>query len=158
KLIHLGCHSALGPGGRLAILRRLDQFLLLTKSANIFSTGVGGWFLRDSTHTYDSDGIDPGLAVLVLLLRFHGVPVDPDQIRHRCGRRIGVATMLRCVKELGLRGRAHWSRWERLANTPLPAIAVMRDGKFILLAKFSGDTVLVQDPLQGRPTLLKRKD
>jgi ATP-binding cassette, subfamily B, bacterial HlyB/CyaB len=114
--------------------------------------------LRDSTHTYDSDGIDPGLAVLVLLLRFHGVPVDPDQIRHRFGRRIGVATMLRCVKELGLRGRARPSRWERLANTPLPAIAVMRDGKFVLLAKFSGDTVLVQDPLQGRPTLLKRKD
>ena len=66
--------------------------------------------------------------------------------------------MLRCVKELGLRGRTRRSHWERLAGTPLPAIAVMRNGHFILLAKFSGETVLVQDPLQPRPALMKRKD
>jgi subfamily B ATP-binding cassette protein HlyB/CyaB len=66
--------------------------------------------------------------------------------------------MLRCVKELGLRGRTRRSHWERLAGTPLPAIAVMRNGHFVLLAKFSGETVLVQDPLQPRPTLMKRKD
>jgi ATP-binding cassette, subfamily B, bacterial HlyB/CyaB len=67
-------------------------------------------------------------------------------------------TMLRCVKELGLRGRTRRSHWERLAGTPLPAIAVMRNGHFVVLAKFSGETVLVQDPLQPRPTLMKRKD
>jgi len=114
--------------------------------------------LRDSARTYEPKAVDPGLTVLVLLLRFHGVAIDPEQLRHRFGPRIGVTTMLRCVKELGLRGRTRRSHWERLAGTPLPAIAVMRNGHFILLAKFSGETVLVQDPLQPRPALMKRKD
>jgi ATP-binding cassette, subfamily B, bacterial HlyB/CyaB len=114
--------------------------------------------LRNSARTYEPNAVDPGLTVLVLLLRFHGVAVDPEQLRHRFGPQIGVMTMLRCVKELGLRGRTLRSHWERLAGTPLPAIAVMRNGHFVLLAKFSGETVLVQDPLQPRPTMMKRKD
>jgi subfamily B ATP-binding cassette protein HlyB/CyaB len=50
---------------------------------------------------------DPGLAALVMLLRCHGVGVDSTQIRHRCGTAtVGVAEMLRCAKELGLKARA----------------------------------------------------
>jgi hypothetical protein len=42
---------------------------------------------------------DPGLAALVMLLRFHGVGADPEQIRHRYGgTAIGVPEMLRCGK------------------------------------------------------------
>jgi subfamily B ATP-binding cassette protein HlyB/CyaB len=42
---------------------------------------------------------DPGLAVLVMLLRFHGLSADPEQIRHRFGRgTIGIFEMLRCAK------------------------------------------------------------
>jgi len=37
-----------------------------------------------------------GLAALVLLLRFHGVGGDPEQIRHRFGHEIGVGEMRRC--------------------------------------------------------------
>src|SRR5262245_45786987 len=43
--------------------------------------------------------------------------------------------MLRCAKELGLKARAPKTKWERLANTPLPGIAVLRDGGFIILGK-----------------------
>ena len=66
--------------------------------------------------------------------------------------------MLRCAKTLGVRGRARRSQWPRLAHTPLPAIAVMRDGNFILLAKFSGEAVLIQDPQQPRPALMSRSE
>ena len=67
-----------------------------------------------------------GLAALVLLLRFHGVGADPEQIRHRFGdATIGVAEMLRCAKEFGLKARVYQSHWERLAETPLPGIAVL---------------------------------
>ena len=39
---------------------------------------------------------DPGLAVLVMLMRFQGVAAEPDQIAHRFGRiPIGVSEMLR---------------------------------------------------------------
>jgi ATP-binding cassette, subfamily B, bacterial HlyB/CyaB len=46
---------------------------------------------------------DPGLTVLVALLRFQGIGADPEQVRHRMGMAtIGVPEMLRYAKELGL--------------------------------------------------------
>ena len=99
-----------------------------------------------------------GLAALVLLMRFHGVGADPEQIRHRFGNEIGVAEMLRCSKEFGLKARSYHSTWGRLANTPLPGIAVLRDGRFLIIGKAGEDQVLVQDPLAPRPALMNRAD
>ena len=70
---------------------------------------------------------DTGVAALVLLLRFHGIGADPEQIRHRFGTDIGVSEMLRCAKDFGLKARAYQSNWQRLTKTPLPGIAVLRD-------------------------------
>ena len=89
---------------------------------------------------------ESGLAALVLLLRFHGIGADPAQIRHRFGADIGVPEMLRCAKEFGLKARSYRSNWPRLTKTPLPGIAVLRDGSFLLLGKASEDQVLVQNP------------
>src|SRR3954454_5547876 len=102
---------------------------------------------------------DPGLAALVMLMRFHGVPADPGQIQHRfSGAPITVPDMLRCAKEFGLKARAHKTAWSRLAKTPLPAIAVLRDGGFLLLGKMAKGSVLVQSPLSSRPTLMERDE
>jgi ATP-binding cassette, subfamily B, bacterial HlyB/CyaB len=98
------------------------------------------------------------LAALVQLVRFHGIGADPEQIRHHFGDNIGVPEMLRCAKEFGLKARAYRANWERLVRTPLPAIAVMRDGSCILLGKAGEDQVLVQDPLSPRPFVLSRAD
>jgi ATP-binding cassette, subfamily B, bacterial HlyB/CyaB len=63
---------------------------------------------------------DQGLLALVMLLRFHGVGAEPEQIRHRLGStRVGVTEMVRCAKQLGLRARARKSNWSRLETTPL---------------------------------------
>ena len=79
---------------------------------------------------------DPGLIALVMLLRFHGVGADPAQIRHQCGTAaIGTADMIRCAKEFGLKARELKTNWARLATTPLPAIAVLKDGGFSCSAK-----------------------
>ena len=64
--------------------------------------------------------------------------------------------MLRCAKELGLKARLYKTKWERLARIPLPGIAVLRDGSFLLLAKVNEDKVLVQEPMSPRPTLMTR--
>jgi subfamily B ATP-binding cassette protein HlyB/CyaB len=95
---------------------------------------------------------------LVMLLRFNGVAADPEQIRHRYATPIGVADILRCAKELGLKARVLRSDWARLLNTPLPGIAVLRNGGFLLLGKASDDKLIVQDPLQSRPALMARAD
>ncbi len=111
--------------------------------------------------TGDVDGsgsvIDQGLAVLVTLLRFQGVGVDPAQLQHRFGHApIGVPEMLRCAKELGLKARVFKTNWARLASTPLPGIAVLRDGGFLFLGKVGDGKALVQSPLAARPTLMTR--
>jgi subfamily B ATP-binding cassette protein HlyB/CyaB len=98
------------------------------------------------------------LAALVQLVRFHGIGLDPEQVCHRFGDNVGVPEMLRCAKEFGLKARAYRSNWQRLIRTPLPAIAVMRDGSCLLLGKASEDQVLVQNPLSPRPFILSRAD
>ena len=102
---------------------------------------------------------DPGLAVLVLLLRYHGIAADPAQISHRVGAvGIGIPEMLRSAKELGLKARSRQTNWDSLANTPLPAIAALRDGGFLFLAKVGDDKALVQSPLSPRPGIMTRAE
>src|SRR5262245_57900585 len=91
---------------------------------------------------------DPGLEALVILLQCQGVASNRQQIRHRLGTdKIGAPEILRCARDLGLKARACQTGWSRLARMPLPAIATLADGGFIVLAKAGEDKVLVQSPL-----------
>jgi ATP-binding cassette, subfamily B, bacterial HlyB/CyaB len=102
---------------------------------------------------------DPGLSVLVTMLRLQGIGVDPEQLRHRLGHgAIGTPEMLRCAKELGLKARFYTTKWTRLASTPMPSIAVLRDGGFIVLGKVGGDKAIVQSPLSLQPSLMTRDE
>src|SRR6478672_5247474 len=101
---------------------------------------------------------DPGLEALVTMLRLQGVAADAEQIRHRLGTtKIGAPEILRCAKDLGLKARAYRTDWSRLAKTPLPAIAALRDGGFMVVAKAAEDKVLVQS-VQARPALMTRAE
>src|ERR1700759_4551366 len=87
--------------------------------------------------------VDPGLEALVTLLHFQGVAADREQIRHRLGTdTIGAAEMLRCARDLGLKARTYRTKWSRLARIPLPAIATLRNGGFVVLAKAADDQVM----------------
>jgi subfamily B ATP-binding cassette protein HlyB/CyaB len=101
---------------------------------------------------------DPGLEALLMLLHLKDVAADRGQLRHRLGTdKIGAPEMLRCARDLGLKARAWRTKWSRLARTPLPAIASLRDGGFMLLAKATEDKVLVQSPQTG-PALMTREE
>jgi subfamily B ATP-binding cassette protein HlyB/CyaB len=102
---------------------------------------------------------DSGLGALVILLRCHGIGAEAGQIRHRCGAaRIGITEMLRCAKGLGLKARAHKTNWDRLEKTPLPGIAALRDGRFLILGKVGEDKVLIQHPSSPRPEAMTRDE
>src|SRR5215831_4431361 len=102
---------------------------------------------------------DQGLLALVMLLRLHGLGADPQQIRHRFGASaIGIPEMLRCARELGLKAQSHATTWKRLLSTPLPAIAALRDGGFLVLGKVGDDKALVQSPLSPKPELMRREE
>jgi subfamily B ATP-binding cassette protein HlyB/CyaB len=91
---------------------------------------------------------------LVMLLRCHGIGAEPEQIRYRIGS-IGVGEMLRCAKEMGLKARSRrdGSGW---SPRPLPGIAVLRDGSFLILGRAAPDKVLVQRPMEQRPETMTR--
>jgi subfamily B ATP-binding cassette protein HlyB/CyaB len=100
---------------------------------------------------------DSGLEALLTLLHLQGVAADREQIKHRLGTATpGAAEMLRCARDLGLKARAYRTDFSRLAKTPLPGIAVLRDGTFMIIAKASEEKVLVQSPGDRRPTLMTR--
>ena len=97
-----------------------------------------------------------GLAALVVLLRFHGVAADIEQLRRRFGDDITPREVLRCAKEFGLKAWICRANWRRLMTAPLPGIVVLSDGLCLLFVKATKDQVLVQNPLRdfaGHPSL-----
>ena len=103
--------------------------------------------------------VDAGLTALVMLLRFHGVGADPELLRHRLGKdTVGIADMVRCAKEMGLKVKSYRTTWQRLATTPLPAIAALNDGKFLFIGKVGDDKAIVQSPLSPRPVVMTRAE
>jgi subfamily B ATP-binding cassette protein HlyB/CyaB len=103
--------------------------------------------------------MDPGLAALVMLLRFRGIAADPEQIKHQFGGvPIGIPEMLRCAKQFGLKARVSTSKWERFETTPFPAIAALRDGRFLLLGKAAEGKIVVQSPNSSTPQLMAREE
>lgn len=104
---------------------------------------------------------DPGIIALVMLMRLLGVAADGDQIRHRfAARPVGVTEMLRCGKEFGLRTRVVRTQWARLPHTPLPVIAALRNGGFLLIGQVNADEgkVLVQEPMAARPRVMTQAE
>jgi ABC-type bacteriocin/lantibiotic exporter with double-glycine peptidase domain len=60
---------------------------------------------------------DAGLECFSLLLRYHGLAVDPTQIQHRSGAAaIGVAEMLRCAREFHFKTKLITADWPRLIS------------------------------------------
>jgi ATP-binding cassette, subfamily B, bacterial HlyB/CyaB len=100
---------------------------------------------------------DQGLLALAMLLRIHGIAAEQSQLRHRPGSAaVGVTEMLRCAKDFGLKARAVRTTWARLPQTPLPAIAVLKDGGFLLLGHAGEDRAIVQRLSTPRPEALSR--
>ena len=122
---------------------------------------VGNGSVNDTEMTSEASQtpLDCGLGALVMLLRFQGIGIDPKQIRHQfAATPIGVPEMLRCAKAIGLKARVLTTKWERLADTPLPGIATLRDGSFLLVGKASEDKIIVQAPYSSRPSLMTRAE
>jgi subfamily B ATP-binding cassette protein HlyB/CyaB len=100
-----------------------------------------------------------GLSSLVSLLRFHGVGVDPEQVRHLFGGvSLGLPEMLRYARQRGLKAKVLSASFDRLAKMHLPAILSLRDGGFLLVAKVSEGKALVQSPLAPRPQLMSQTE
>ncbi|SFC46006.1 ATP-binding cassette, subfamily B, HlyB/CyaB [Pseudomonas citronellolis] len=105
--------------------------------------------------------LDSGVACLVMLARFHQVAVSPEQLTHEFSpsqEGFGTAEILLAARKLGLKARAARSTIDRLARTPLPAIARSNAGGFFLIARLDQGQALIQDPNAQRPEVCSLAD
>jgi subfamily B ATP-binding cassette protein HlyB/CyaB len=101
--------------------------------------------------------VDTGLVGLVMLAHFHNIAADADQLAHdfrEPGQVFGVPQILLAAKQLGLKAKQVATQTARLAQTPLPALAIEKDGSFVILARVDEQKVLIQDPRAERPQVL----
>ncbi len=94
-----------------------------------------------------------------MLARFYGIAVDIDQLRHEFaepGKPLTETELLLAAKHLGLKAGAVDTDWSHLGATPLPAIALQKNGSYVLLARADADNVLIQDPAGPRPLVVAR--
>ncbi|MDO8040008.1 type I secretion system permease/ATPase [Janthinobacterium sp. SUN137] len=118
---------------------------------------------RHDTSPLEPAAPDTGLLSLLLMASLHGIAADGAQLKHAFGQSVFTRqTVLLAAKQLGLTAKLVQQAPERLAQAPLPAIAIGHDGRFFILGKVdTGDggvsKVLVQHPGQP-PQILGRDD
>lgn len=99
--------------------------------------------------------MDSGLASLLTIAGFHGIAADEAKLRHEYGQDpFNTKTILLAAKGLGLSAKLVQQCADRLDKAPLPAIAVDKDGRYFIAAKFdatgeNGARILIQHP--GNP-------
>ena len=102
-----------------------------------------------------------GWACMGVLVQFYDLPFNPQHMMHELGADpIGQAPteqLLLGFKKAGLKaGILQTKTWTDLAGTPLPAMAQMKNGEWVVLAKTAPDKVLIHNPLVGKPEVLTR--
>lgn len=93
-----------------------------------------------------------GLNALCALARFHQIAADPQTLTHQLGlsahQSVTATDLLLAAKHVGLKAKWVKVKHERLAQSPLPALAWLGDaehGRSVVLAQSDGQRVLIQD-------------
>ncbi len=116
-------------------------------SADDFDPGSGAGSSPARSH-------HSGIVCLSLLMHFFRQPIDVERLKHQfaAGRDdVDAMTLIRAARELGLKAKQVTTSVERLTRTPLPAIAEMHHGHFVVLAAATDAKVLIHDPRDQRP-------
>jgi subfamily B ATP-binding cassette protein HlyB/CyaB len=96
-----------------------------------------------------------GLASLCLVARLHQVAADPQALHHQLGLSpslpVGVDNLLLAARHLGLKAKRSRTGADRLKLAALPALALLHDGRTVVLAKCDGQRVLLLDPDGATP-------
>ena len=78
-----------------------------------------------------------GMSSLLMIARHHGIAVDEAKLLHEFGRRpFTKDVILLAAKRLGLTAKLVKQDPERLNRTPMPAIAIDKDGNFFIAIQF----------------------
>ncbi|MBV4366973.1 type I secretion system permease/ATPase [Erwinia phyllosphaerae] len=100
---------------------------------------------------------DTGLLCLAMIARFHNIALSVEQLAHEFSaaeQGVTLQELLLAARKSGLKARAVHTSIARLQHSPLPAIAIDRDGTFFILARVDKERALIQDPRSARPEVI----
>ncbi|WFQ80082.1 type I secretion system permease/ATPase [Xenorhabdus sp. SF857] len=100
-----------------------------------------------------SPELDTGLICLAMLARFHNIAISIEQLSHEfsaANQSVTQQELLLAARKSGLKAKAVRTTLARLEHTPLPAIAIDREGKFFILARVDQEKALIQVPSSAR--------
>ncbi|GMB01645.1 type I secretion system permease/ATPase [Pelosinus sp. IPA-1] len=102
--------------------------------------------------------IDTAIICLVTIAKILGIPADEAQLRRayvvNSAGGMDRMTLLRAAGELGLKSRLITTSQQRFAKTPLPAIATLKNGNFIVVVRLENEKVVIIDPYRQHPFML----
>ena len=100
--------------------------------------------------------LDSGLACLLVMSSLHGVAADAAQLRHHFGSNVfGHTEILLAAAYLGLKSKCLVQDPQRLDRVAQPAIAELRDGRFLILAAIDIPKAQVLIQVAGSPPTLR---
>ncbi|KWA69237.1 peptidase C39 [Burkholderia ubonensis] len=83
------------------------------------------------------DAVDTGLFCILMIATLHGIATDEAQLRHEFGSdHFDDQTILLAAKRLGLSAKFVQQPSERLDRVPYPAIAVDKDGCYLIVGGY----------------------
>jgi subfamily B ATP-binding cassette protein HlyB/CyaB len=114
--------------------------------------------MNGATRQESAGPIDAGSASLAFALQVLGLPADAAQIQHQSGKAaLDEEDILRAARSFPVKAAAHDSTFQRLLKTPLPAIAELTEGGWLVVGRVGEDKLLVQDALAPRPELITKE-
>jgi subfamily B ATP-binding cassette protein HlyB/CyaB len=82
--------------------------------------------------------MDTGLQALVTIAQFHRLPAESEQLAHQFaqpGQVFGERELLQAAKALTLKAKQLKIPLSEVENRVLPAIAKLKDGSYVILAR-----------------------
>jgi subfamily B ATP-binding cassette protein HlyB/CyaB len=95
---------------------------------------------------------DSGLLALLMIAAYHGIAADQTMLQHEFGQEpFSTDKILLAANRLGMKARVIQQDAARLDRAPLPAIAIDREGRYFIAAKFDAvkgpsPKILIQRP------------
>ena len=102
---------------------------------------------------------DPGALSFAFILQLLGLPANPAELLHQSGlASLDEDAMLRAAKRFPLKARAVDTPLAKLEGAPLPALAALKDGGWLVIGKVADGKILVQDPRRPAPEMLSPEE
>jgi subfamily B ATP-binding cassette protein HlyB/CyaB len=103
--------------------------------------------------------MDTGAGALAVVLQLLGLPANPGELLHQSGyERLDGIELERAARRFPVRAKTLELSLAKAARAATPFAARMRDGDWIVVARFDADKVLIQHPNRSLPELVSMDD